>query len=109
MFDTPLAPRIVDDTVYLVLNDFGQSRCAYVETDPSRADFDTVIDNLIGGQCSAPARVVAFNTSEGWAKDMSAEVAREIWQRTAGELGSETLRFFVNRHFSFLRNRSLRT
>ena len=109
MFDTPLAPRLVDDTVYLVLNDFGQFGCAYVETDPSRADFDTVIDNLIGGQYSAPARVVAFNVSEGWAKDISAEVAREIWQRTAGELGSEALRFFVKRHFSFPRNRSSQT
>jgi hypothetical protein len=32
-------------------------------------------------QYNAPARVVAFNLAEGWSKDVSKDVAREILER----------------------------
>ena len=35
------------------------------------ADENTVIENILGGQYSHPIRVVAFNTSEGWARDVT--------------------------------------
>lgn len=83
-------------TVYLVLDDFGKFGRAYLETDEEKADFGTVTDGLLTGQYKKPLRVVAFNTSEGWARDASTEVAWEVVKRAtaAGEqLTSGTLNF----------------
>jgi hypothetical protein len=49
-----------DVTVYLVLNDHGQFGIAYDETDPARADRETVIRNFLSGQYSNALHVVAF-------------------------------------------------
>ena len=35
------------------------------------------------GQFNNPVRVVAFNTSEGWSRDVSEDVAREVVRRVA--------------------------
>jgi hypothetical protein len=35
------------------------------------------------GQYSSPVRIVSFNTSEGWSRDVSEEVAEELRQRCA--------------------------
>ena len=73
--------------VYLVLDDFGRIGRAYVEADEEASDRASVIRRLIEGQYSNPVRVVAFNTSEGWSRDVSEEIAREIKQisETKGE------------------------
>jgi hypothetical protein len=67
-----------DVTVYLVLDDFGEIGRAYRETDEARADFKSVIEDLRTGQFSRPVRVVAFNTAEGWSRDVSEGIAREL-------------------------------
>ena len=76
----PLSPSH-DGTVYLVLDDFGQLGRAYRETDPTEADRKTVVADLLSGQYRHPLRVVAFNTAEGWARDVTAEIAREVLAR----------------------------
>jgi hypothetical protein len=48
------------DTVYLVLQDFGSFGQAYRETDPSQADRQTVLSNLLSGQYERPLRIVAL-------------------------------------------------
>jgi len=78
----PLVPSH-DGTVYLVLDDFGQLGRAYRETDPAEADRKTVVADLMSGQYRHPLRVVAFNTAEGWARDVTAEIARELLARAA--------------------------
>jgi hypothetical protein len=45
----------------------------------AQADAKTVIADL--GQSRHPLRVVAFNTAEGWARDVSADIAREVRTR----------------------------
>ena len=75
------SPSIVpgfDVDVYMVLDDFGQFGRAYAETDEEAASRADVIRRLIGGQYSNPFRIVAFNTAQGWSRDVSEEVAREI-------------------------------
>lgn len=67
-----------DGTVYLVLDDFGELGRAYRETDASQADRKTVVADLLSGQYRHPLRVVAFNTAEGWARDVSADIARQV-------------------------------
>jgi hypothetical protein len=76
----PPVPRR-DGTVYLVLDDFGKFGHAYRETDTAQADLQTVVANLLAGQYERPLRVVAFNTAQGWARDVTAAIAREVLAR----------------------------
>jgi hypothetical protein len=74
-------------TVYLVLDSFGAIGTAYRETDIVRTDLETVIADLISGEFNDPVRVVAFNTLEHWADDVSRQIAEQIQERCdlAGE------------------------
>jgi len=84
----PRSPSIVPETndrdVYLVLDDFGgRLGRAWRETDEGTTDRQTVITDMMDGQYSNPARVVAFNTAEGWSRDVSKEIADQIARRCA--------------------------
>jgi len=73
-----------DQDVYLVLDDFGgRIGQAWRETDAEAARLETVIADLLDGQYSSPVRVIAFNTAEGWSRDVSENVARELRRRCA--------------------------
>jgi hypothetical protein len=65
---------------------------------------------LLTGQFSNPVRVVAFNTLEHWAKDVSAEIAGEIQTRCdiEGNDVPEHIRDFVEGHIERTRQLSLR-
>ena len=77
----PLAPGEPDVTVHIVLNDFGPLGRAYVETDEAEADENTIVQNILSGDFSHPLRVVAFNTAEGWARDVTEDIARVVLSR----------------------------
>ena len=86
MSTPPLAPKLTDDvTVYLVLYDFGALGRAYVETDEANASETDVISNISSGQYSKPIRVVAFNTAEGWSRDVTEDIAEALLERDASE------------------------
>jgi hypothetical protein len=92
-----------DVDVYLVLNDFGaRLGRAWCEAGEERTDRETVITDLVEGQYSDPARIVAFNSAEGWSRDVSKEIADEIAQRCAvdGFDIPPSLQGFVDRHGS---------
>jgi len=73
-----------DQDVYLVLDDFGgRIGSAWRETDAEAARLETVIADLLDGQYSSPVRVIAFNTAEGWSRDVSENVAHELRRRCA--------------------------
>jgi hypothetical protein len=81
MSNTPsLAPGEFryDTTVYIVLNGFGKLGSAYVETDEAEADESTVVSHIITGVYSNPLRVIAFNTHEGWSRDVTEDIAHKI-------------------------------
>jgi hypothetical protein len=90
-------PQSTDDvTVYLVLNDHGNLGRAYVETDPAESDLETIIRNFLDDQYENAIRVVAFNTAEGWSRDVSEDIALELLRRATDEdedLGPGTRRF----------------
>jgi len=94
-----IAPRGFDVDVYVVLDDFGKIGRAYREVDEEAADRETVIRNLMKGEYNDPIRVVAFNTAEGWARDVTEDIAREIRDRAdrSGEELSPGLRDFIDR------------
>jgi hypothetical protein len=84
----PFSPSIVpsgeDQNVYLLLDQFGgRLGRAWRETDEEDTDFETLIRHLLEGQYSNPVRVVAFNTAEGWSRDVSDDVADELRERCA--------------------------
>jgi hypothetical protein len=96
-------PSIVpsdDQAVYLVVDDFGKHGRAWRETDVEETDLETVIIGMLEGQYSSPVRVVGFNTSEGWSRDVSDEVAQELRYR-CDRLGLDppaNLEAFIERH-----------
>ena len=104
------AHRGTDSTVYLVLDSFGAIGTSYRETDIERSDLETAIADLIAGEFNEPIRVVAFNTSEHWADDVSRQIAQEIQRRCdiAGEAVPEGIRDFVEDHTGPTRQLALR-
>jgi hypothetical protein len=82
------SPSIVppgnDQDVYLVLDNFGgRIGKSWRETDVGHTDLETLIEDLLEDQYSNPVRIVAFNTAEGWSRDVSEEVAQILSQRSA--------------------------
>lgn len=105
-----LVPRQPDDqNVYLVVDDFGQSGRVFREADVEANDLETVISDLVAGQFSKPIRIVAFNTAEHWADDVSVDIAREIRRRfdAAYDDVPSTVEDFVERHVGHERQLSL--
>jgi hypothetical protein len=75
-----IVPHGADQDTYLVLDDFGLG-CSWRETDVDKADRETLIRDLVEGQYSHPVRIVAFNTAEGWSRDVTMDIADELRRR----------------------------
>jgi hypothetical protein len=81
-----IVPNADDREIYLVLDDFGERLGrAWRETDDELTDRETLIADLIAGQYKDPVRVAAFNTAEGWSRDVSEDIADELEERLATE------------------------
>jgi hypothetical protein len=76
-----IVPHGADQDTYLVLDDFGWRGCAWRETGADSADRETLIRDLVEGQYGYPIRIVAFNTAEGWSRDVTADIADELRRR----------------------------
>jgi hypothetical protein len=74
----PIAPNVQEQDVYLVLDDFGILGRAWRETDEAGANHSTLVRNLLDGQYENPVRIVAFNTAQGWSRDVTDEIANEL-------------------------------
>lgn len=86
---TPTLVPEFDCTVHIVLDCFGKAGCAYRETDEEESGTAAVIDNLFTGQFNNPVRVIAFNTAEGWSRDVAGPARRIVPDRSLeiGNLG----------------------
>jgi hypothetical protein len=85
----PLSSSIVpesDKKIFLVLEDFGYLGRAWRETRIEDSDVERIITDLLKGRYTNPVRLIAFNTSEGWSRDVSEDVARELQQRRADQM-----------------------
>jgi hypothetical protein len=79
-----IVPLEANQDTYLVLDDFGgRLGRAWRETDEEDSDRDTLIRNLMDDQYSHPARIVVFNTAEGWSRDVTIDIADELRRRFA--------------------------
>jgi len=105
-----IVPYGADQTVYLVVDRFGGLGTVYRETEVERTDLETVIADLMSGQFNDPVRVVAFNTLEHWAQDVSKDIALEIQGRCDidGHDVPEAARDFVENYAGPDRQNTLR-
>lgn len=106
-----IVPAGLPDTTYLVVDCLGGNLgCVWREADVGATDLDTVIADLLSGQYPDPLCVVAFNTSEGWSRDVTADIAAEIQRRSdlAGEDVPSFLEDLVHLHVTPERQLSLR-
>jgi hypothetical protein len=90
-----IVPQWADEDTYLVLDDFGQIGCAWRETDMKSADRERLIRDLADGHYRHPLRIVAFNTAEGWSRDVTMDIADELRRRydEFGELSASAFDF----------------
>ena len=111
VFFTPsIVPSDFDQTVYLVLDDFGDLGQVWRETPADQADLESVITDLMSGQYRDPVRVISFNVSNHFASDVSADIAQEMQRRADLNFNDlpSALDHFVARHTSRDRQLALR-
>jgi hypothetical protein len=101
-----VVPYGADQTVYLVVEGSGPEGVSQ-ETTVERSDLETVITELMSGRFDNPVGILAFNTLEHWATDMSRDVAREIQCRCDIEGGGvpDYLQDFVGSRIGASRDR----
>jgi len=94
----PIVPKGEDENVYLVVDDLGSYGEVWREVETVRTDLESVITDMLKYSC--PLRVVGFNTAEGWARDVSSDVAAELRRRCDLQLRElpESIQQFVYRH-----------
>ena len=104
MSETNWSSRIVpygaDQTLYVIVDGFGGAGATSQEIDVERTNLESTIHDLMSGRFTEPVRVIAYNTLEHWAQDVSAEVAFEIQSRCDmdGTDLPEHIKDFVERH-----------
>lgn len=90
-----------DEDVYLVEDDLGRLDCVWIEADSNAANLETVLSDMMARQYSNPVRVVVFNASEGWSRDVvSEDLAIELRRRCEqqGDPIPTWLEEFIERH-----------
>ena len=84
-----------DETVHIVLEDLGKLGRVFAERDEGAADLEPTINDVVSGE-ARPVRIAAFNLAEGWSRDVTEDIAREILRRFYGKINlSSTAREFV--------------
>jgi hypothetical protein len=66
-----------------VLDDLGRFGRVWRETAEQDANHEMLIRDLLDDQFSRPARIVAFNTTQGWSRDVTLDIADELRRRFA--------------------------
>jgi len=85
-------------TVYQVFDDLGRYGRVWTELGDEEANEATIIRWIIEGQFKRPLRVIAFNTEEGWSRDVTREIAEKLRDlNNAGTQLGAAAREFVER------------
>jgi hypothetical protein len=80
-----MVPQDADHDMYLVLLDACGAWVgrAWRETDDDEGTYrEMLIRDLLHEVYSHPVRIVAFNTADGWSRDVTTEIAAELKQRS---------------------------
>jgi hypothetical protein len=105
-----IVPRADDRDVYLVVDDLGRLGRVWREADYEATDFETVVSDLLTGQYDGAAQVVCFNIAEGWSRDVSEDIAKELRRRCDLQLRDvpSSIQDFVERYEGLGQQLSLR-
>ena len=89
-----LVPRTDDVDVCLVLDELRTGR-VWREIDEGLANEAAITEWIIEGQFNHPLRVIAFNSGEGWSRDVTEDAARKLldMSRQGRVLGSAACEF----------------
>ena len=79
----PSAPHGPQQDTYLVLEDYGPRGRCWRASDEEDTDRETLIRDLFSGEYTDPVRIVAFNSAEGWCRDVTVDIADEVRRRYA--------------------------
>jgi hypothetical protein len=82
---TPSLVPNYDFAVYIALDDFGKAGLTYREARTEDATLATVIADIVSGQYNDPRQIIAFNAAEGWSRDVTEDVARNILDMSVRE------------------------
>jgi hypothetical protein len=82
------------------MDDLGRLGRVWREADVEATGYETVVLDLLEGQYKNPLGIFCFNPTEGWSRDVSADVAHEIRRRCDLQLRDVPffLQDFVGRH-----------
>jgi hypothetical protein len=83
-----------------VVDDLGRLGWVWREADYKATDFETVISDLLTGQYDGAVQVVSFNSAEGWSRDVSEDIAKELHRRCDLQLRDvpSSIQDFVERY-----------
>jgi hypothetical protein len=72
----------------------------WTEADSGSTDIETLLTDMLAGQHRNPVRVIAFNVAEGWSRDASEDVARELrWRLDLDRTDApSSIQGFLERH-----------
>ncbi|MGY8664509.1 hypothetical protein Q3C01_19455 [Bradyrhizobium sp. UFLA05-109] len=76
-----IVPKDLDDDTYIVLDASGTwvGRTWYYGED----NHERLICDLLEGRYTPPLRIVCFNTTEGWSRVVTTDIAAELQRRSA--------------------------
>ena len=105
----PIVPNAVDRDIYIVLEDYGLLGRAWRVTNEAGSDRETLIGDMLDGQYEGVVKIIAFNTDEGWSRDVTEEIASEL-RETCPERGEmpNSIEDFIREHASRRAARQLR-
>ena len=105
-----IVPRRDDQDVYLVMDDLGRLGRVWREAYVEATGFETVVTDLLEDQYKNPIGIFCFNPAEGWSRDVSEDIARELRRRCDLQLRDvpSSIQDFVERHEGQDRQRTLR-
>src|SRR5882757_6034605 len=84
------SPALVPDqpgasTVHIVLDDLGLLGRVWRELDEGQTDERDIVRGVFDSQFARPVKVVAFNIKEGWARDVTEDIARAVIELARSE------------------------
>ncbi len=72
------APSIVPSETFYIVRDQAADGDVLCEMDVRHSHFDDVLNDMVAARYRQPVAVYAFNPEEGWSRDVSEEIAREL-------------------------------
>jgi hypothetical protein len=90
-----IVPAGEDQNVYMLVDDLGRLGRIWPEMNLESIDLETVIADLLTGRYNNPIQVVSFNIAEGWARDLSEDVAQELRRPCGLQLSEVPASVFV--------------